>query len=41
MRDPLDRRCPWCGSDTLERDGSDERCTNPECLYQEQGKYVA
>jgi len=41
MTADLARRCPWCGEDTLARDGADERCTNPECLYREQGKYRA
>jgi hypothetical protein len=36
----VDRICPWCGEDTLVRDGVDERCTAERCLYEEQGKYA-
>jgi ssDNA-binding Zn-finger/Zn-ribbon topoisomerase 1 len=40
MTEDLDRRCPWCGSETLVRDGTDERCTARECLYLVEGKYA-
>lgn len=39
MTEKLARRCPWCGS-ALVRDGTDERCTNRECLYLVQDKYA-
>ena len=37
--EPLERNCPWCGHDTLVRDGRDERCTHGACEYHVQGKY--
>lgn len=41
MTDDVGRRCPWCGEDTLVRDGADERCTAEQCQYEVHGKHAA
>jgi hypothetical protein len=37
--DDTERRCPWCGGNTLDRDGVDELCTSDGCEYAVQGKH--